>query len=444
MKSPNSAFPFICSWLFAFASSAAEYGTTTDLWDISAGTVILRSSTAATHFSGSKFQPEAMFGGTPAGTGTEAGSFTFVNGRTSGFTHFVEWKTAAPVKVSSLKVLAAGDGPVFNNQREFERVVIRAKTGSASEFNTVLADVTPGHPYAFVDAANYVVVNQSVPDVVAQEFRAEFIDRGLSAFSGPRILEIDGFGEKVEAPHIGSRNDLWDQSKGTVVTSASEVDLYFDGRPYNPLNIFGTDLPGLPLEPGSVVFADGKPHGFAHFVEWRTAAPVTIKSFRLYAAGDGPQYANQREFGEFLLFAKTPGSGTFDKLLYSYSATHPYTFLKFSDVLLTEANITAVTAQEFRAEFRATSKPALNGPRILELDGFGEELPLVARATPAVEVSWTSSAGKIYQVQWKDNTSETWTNLKAPVVGSGGNDSVFDDTRGGSQKLYRIVELTAP
>lgn len=422
----------------------AQYGVSTDVWDVTSGTVVTGSSTPATHFSGNRFKPEAMLGGTPAGFGTEVGSFTFADGRPAGFVHFVEWKTATPVKVSRLKVYAAGDGPVFNNQREFERVVIRAKTAGAAEFNTVLADKTVTHPYTFVDAANYVAVDQVVPDVIAQEFRAEFLDRGLGSFSGPRILEIDGFGEKIEEPHIGSRSDLWDSSNGTTVAAASEMDQYFDGRLYNPLNIFGANSPGFLLEPGSAVFADGKPQGFAHFVEWRTAAPVTIKSFRLFAAGDGPEFANQREFSSFNLYAKSPGSSTFDRILYTYSAVRPYNFLKFSDVLLTEANIDPVTAQEFRAEFIARGTPALNGPRILELDGFGTELPLVARAKTAVEVSWTSAAGKFYQVQWKENTTDTWTNLGSPVAGTGGSASVFDTTQRSDTRIYRIVELTAP
>ncbi len=424
--------------------AVAQYGVSTDIWDVSSGTVVTRSSTPATHFSGNPFKPEALLGGTPAGFGEEVGSFTFTDGRPTGFVHFVEWKTATPVKLSSLKVYAAGDGPVFNNQREFERVVIRAKTAGSADFNTVLTDSRVTHPYTFVDAANYVVVNQAVPDVVAQEFRAEFIDRGLSSFSGPRVLEIDGFGEKVEEPHIGSKTDLWDSSRGTVVTAASEMDQYFDGRLYNPANIFGLNSPGFLLEPGSAVFADGKPRGFAHFVEWRTAAPVTVKSFRLYAAGDGPTYANQREFAEFNLYAKSVSSGLFDRLIYSYSANHPYNFLKFSDVLLTEANVDPVTAQEFRAEFIATAAPALNGPRILELDAFAEELPLVARANHAVEVSWTSVASRIYQVQWKNNSTDTWTNLGSPVVGTGAAASVFDRTQDAGQRIYRIVELVTP
>jgi hypothetical protein len=444
MKS-NSLTPLVLAFgLTVPVAATAQYGVSTDVWDVSSGTTVTRSSSPAIHFSGKPFRPEALLGGTPAGFGEEVGSFTFADGRSAGVVHFVEWKTATPVKLSSLKVYAAGDGPVFNNQREFNRVVIRAKTAGSTEFNTVLTDSSVTHPYTFVDAANYVVVNQAIPDVVAQEFRAEFVDRGLNSFSGPRVLEIDGFGEKVEEPHIGSRTDLWDSSRGTVVTAASEMDQYFDGRLYNPLNIFGTNSPGFLLEPGSVVFADGKPQGFAHFVEWKTAAPVTVKSFRLYAAGDGPTYANQREFAEFNLYAKSVGSGVFDRLIYRYSANRPYNFLKFSDVLLTEANIDPVTAQEFRAEFIASGKPALNGPRILELDAFAEELPLVARANHAVEVSWTSVAGRIYQVQWKNNSTETWTNLGTPVVGNGAAASVFDRTQDAGLRIYRIVELVTP
>jgi hypothetical protein len=172
-------------------------GSTNDLWDVNLGTVVLNSSAPARHFSGNLYQPEAIFGRTFPALGDSWFEFTFQDGRAAGFTHFVEWRTLNPVRVERIHVFAAGDGPVFNNQREFARMVISAKSAGSSTFDRVLVDYTPTHPYSFVNPTNNWLLNLPIEAVVAQEFRAEFVDRGNTVYSGPRVIELDAYGSSV-------------------------------------------------------------------------------------------------------------------------------------------------------------------------------------------------------------------------------------------------------
>ncbi|HUR47764.1 MAG TPA: hypothetical protein VMZ27_17905 [Candidatus Saccharimonadales bacterium] len=121
---------------------------------------------------------------------------------------------------------------------------------------------------------------------------------------------------------------------------------------------------------GNVLFEDGHTNGFVHYVEWSTPVPVTLRSYRLFAGGDG-----MREFASFTLKAKSIGSSIFDLTIDKFTPVHPYVFPEGSP-LLHSADVNSVTAQQFRAEF-VNRAGGSDGPRIIELDGFGEVAALV-------------------------------------------------------------------
>ncbi|HXC98428.1 MAG TPA: immunoglobulin domain-containing protein [Verrucomicrobiae bacterium] len=177
----------------------------------------------------------------------------------------------------------------------------------------------------------------------------------------------------VIPPVVPSTGDLWDISQGSVVTGSSEVNQGGSNHYVSDIrDMFGGQF-GL-FEPGHTLFADGLPAGFVHYVEWQTPGPVSVSSFTLFAAGNGPAANNAREFAQFVLKAKSSALATnYDLTLYTLVVTnHPYNYLDPGNFAVVATNITAVTAQYFRAEF--TQYAALSGsdgPRIIELDGFG-------------------------------------------------------------------------
>jgi hypothetical protein len=60
----------------------------------------------------------------------------------------------------------------------------------------------------------------------------------------------------------------------------------------------------------------------------------------------------------------------------------------------------------------------------------------------AVEITWATQTTHRYQVQWTSQANtNAWFNLADPVEGTGGDCSVFDKTRQGSQRCYRVITL---
>jgi Ig-like domain-containing protein/FIMAH domain-containing protein len=167
------------------------------------------------------------------------------------------------------------------------------------------------------------------------------------------------------------------------VTGTSGLQPGFDGR-----DMFGGQFGWV--EPGHTIFADGRPPGFVHYIEWQTPTAVTVGSFALFAQGDSPVYNNEREFAQFVLKAKSdPGSTNYDLTLYTYVVTnHPYSFVDPVNYALIATNINPVTAQYFRAEFtQYTAGRGYDGPRILELDGFAPITPYVISQPTNVTVT---------------------------------------------------------
>jgi hypothetical protein len=191
--------------------------------------------------------------------------------------------------------------------------------------------------------------------------------------------------------YLPSTSDLWDISQGSVVTGTSGVI-----APVSDIrDMFGGAF--SQVEPGNTLFTNNYPAGFVHYVEWQTPGPVTLNSFNLFASGDGPTapFPTQREFAQFVLKAKSsPLATNYDLTLYTLVVTnHPYTFVDPVNAALVVANITPVTAQYFRAEFtQYNAGNGYDGPRIIELDGFGSRLPSCT-PPPSGMVGWWAAEG---------------------------------------------------
>jgi hypothetical protein len=242
-------------------------------------------------------------------------------------------------------------------------------------------------------------------------------------------------------PIFGSTNDLWDVSRGCSIIRNSPLDAA-DGRPhaYDALDIFGGQFGSYPPERGFVIFTDGEPSGFVHFVEWRTQTTVTIRSFSLYAFGD---LDTSREFASFKLMAKSPGSTNFDITMFTFKPTHPYTFANHSDFLLISTNVNPTTAQDFRAEFVNRTGVNYTGPRVVELDGFGDNIGVQATIrTSEVEISWDANLGVLYQVEYlTDAAGGAWLSLGSPIQGNGTRATVTDKVAVDSPRRFYRVQI---
>src|SRR5688572_22037280 len=167
--------------------------------------------------------------------------------------------------------------------------------------------------------------------------------------------------------------DYFDVSQGAIITADSGI--MFAAGTYGGL--LGENGQNVNDPSTWTYFNDGMLLDHVHFVEWELPADVTIGEVRVFAFGDdGLNYG--REFNTFTLKTKSPGSDTFDVVVTSYAATHPYTFIDVLNYLVVDAVVTPVTGRQFRAEF--TQRDAgfgWDGPRIIEIDGLPVPRPTV-------------------------------------------------------------------
>jgi len=70
-------------------------------------------------------------------------------------------------------------------------------------------------------------------------------------------------------------------------------------------------------------------------------------------------------------------------------------------------------------------------------------LPLSFQTTTTnLVLSWTSTAGQSYQIEYKDNlAASTWTALGSSIAGTGGIVSVTNDFTKSAQRFYRLSLL---
>ncbi len=355
---------FLALWLVTLAiwkSQAAISPSNSDLWDVTNGITITATSQIRPDY-----YPSDMFG---TSFSQEAGHLIFDDLQTNGFVHFIEWRTPNPVRLSSFNLFAGGDGPLYNNQREFEQFVLKGKLNEADPFVTIYT-FTPTHPYTFLDPTTAAIISAAIAPIDAKYFRAEFVQReGGLGFDGPRIVELDGFGTVILPSIPQSHTDLFDVSQGASVLATSGVRFGFLAD-----SMFGSDTASE--ENGSTIFSDGHTNGFRHFTEWKTAQPVDLTSIALFAAGDGDQYNNEREFQEFVLRAKLRETDAYSTI-YTFTPQHPYQLLDPITAALLVTAVPFTEAQFFRAEFvQWNAGRGYDGPRIAELDGFGSFAPM--------------------------------------------------------------------
>jgi hypothetical protein len=210
-------------------------------------------------------------------------------------------------------------------------------------------------------------------------FCALFTSRG--AFAVQSVFPV---------PTTQVNNDLWDVSKGTIVTSTS-------GMPTDPLNVFGKNF-GAP-NPADSYFNDGKPAGFSHFVDFQTTAPITIRSLNVWGGDDRSANAfGRRAFSEFRLYG---WNGTAYVLLIDDPITVPYVQQSpfgGDGALNVHQDIPGgYTSDKWRAEFVQTAafQGTQYGPRVLEMDGFGTFLDGSTGPAPAVPLPPAVLVGSI-------------------------------------------------
>ncbi len=191
----------LLGYILFVGNSFAMLISNTDLWDVSNGITIIDHSYLA-NGPGIYWDSYAdnMFGATHEGT-IEPPNTIFADNPASGFTHWVEWQTPTPITLTSFNLVAAHGSPSYTD-RGFSEFRLYGST-DGSTWDNIYTYVTE-NPYG--GGKNYTHSNQLelyvdlASPVTAQYFKAEFDQAGVGAYSGPRIMELDGYGSPVPIP----------------------------------------------------------------------------------------------------------------------------------------------------------------------------------------------------------------------------------------------------
>jgi len=170
-----------------------------------------------------------------------------------------------------------------------------------------------------------------------------------------------------------SSSDLFDLSAGAKVVKHSPlIPGVSDAR-----DILGGFF--SPVETGNTIFADNQGDSFVHFLRFDTPAPIFLSRVDLYAQGDlGASYGSDfRDFGAFRLYGRMSSTEPFRLLAELASPDHPFVH---AAAPFTFDLAGGPAARQFRLEFDQYNKGFfdsgyLGGPRIIEVDGFGEVVP---------------------------------------------------------------------
>lgn len=85
---------------------------------------------------------------------------------------------------------------------------------------------------------------------------------------------------------------------------------------------------------------------------------------------------------------------------------------------------------------------ALSSAEIAELAQEKSRGPVLSIAVENVRICFGSKNGRFYQVQYRsESTTNQWTDLGAPLVGTGAAICLLDTVAGQSRKFYRVIEL---
>ena len=164
--------------------------SSSDLFDSSNGTQVTGTS-GATH-------PQDMFS---VAQGSPDHATVFADGEPVGFTHWIEWKTGKEVSIRSVGLFAAHDA--LRLRRAFSAFRLYAKKPNGwtkiAEYNPALMYGGTCGPHTCVPPYNFpgdfLGACIDTPLTTAREFRAEFVQSvsALEHFSGPRVLQLDGY-----------------------------------------------------------------------------------------------------------------------------------------------------------------------------------------------------------------------------------------------------------
>jgi hypothetical protein len=171
-------------------TSATEEGVTSDLFDISLGTVVDASTASA------QFPAECALGGTNVNWEPTVTIFLNDSGG-SGTVDYINFHTPSPVTISGYTLYAREDGGGGN--RSFDSMTLYTSADNSFSSLTPISTTLISTPYYSAYGYDNIKITDDAGSgfspVTAQYFRLEITRPGGYIYNGPRLVELDAIPE---------------------------------------------------------------------------------------------------------------------------------------------------------------------------------------------------------------------------------------------------------
>ncbi len=362
-----SATPTLASPTYSTDPSG---GVTTDLFDISQGSVVIQSSQVL------PFGGEDIREGFGGNGGVESGNVMFADGAAIGAVDTVEWQTADFINLSAVQLRFSQDGGDPNRSTAAYHLF---STQDGVNYTSVSSGTVPlvgGSGTAMINSP--LLINDSTLSGGTTNVRGFRLEVVRNSANGPRMVEVDGFGTagvqttnfldrvlfnaSTNSAYTGQSGD--DQAPGSASGFASTPSV--GGNSDDVTEVFGNA--NGPIEPGDFIFGDGgtadNGNGifgdggeFVDFISWHTNTPINLAGFRISTGGDGAAPDRETQLVRFLvegvevdLFDNNGFDGEVSRLFPGGT----------------------VTGDDFRIEFTRTTSA---GGRVFEIDAITGVIP---------------------------------------------------------------------
>jgi len=165
---------------------------------------------------------------------------------------------------------------------------------------------------------------------------------------------------------------------------------------------------------------------------WREVIPVATNATYVFSAWGASAYPQLPS--KFYFFVNGLQQGPVVELPSQTGIWQNYSALWSSD-----------TSTSASLEVRLVSTQTTGNDFALDDFSFrqiGTDIPAVTRIDRAVQISWASQIGQLYQVQWAlQADTNAWFDFGSPVLGNGSTNSISDTAEDRDQKFYRVLPV---
>ena len=350
-------------------STQGGAGVVTDVFDVGQGTRVIASTPQ--HNAAGNSDPRSAFGLGQNPPWVEPGNAMFADGAATGTVDAIEWQTSGPIRLDRIELRLAQDGAA-SAQRAAREFTLSASSDGI-QFHVISGGPIPSGTGGKCQraVADHRRVSAGLPWTTCARSGS---NSTRATTSGPRVIEVDGFGSPVEwsgtfldrLAFNAATNSLTgrgaaardDEGPGlaTGFTSSSRVngnDTIQDA--------FGNKNGAV--EPESFIFGDGgtRDNGdqiignggeTVDFITWRTTQAITVAGYQVRLSGDGGSSQRDTELVRFLVEGEVVDA--FDNDGFDGTRTR-------------QLPDGAVTGDDFRIEFTRTSSA---GGRIFDVDAI--------------------------------------------------------------------------